>query len=65
VSLNNPGGLNQRPIGAPPDGVRLTLTIAFVWDFKNGQPHKCLERPAYFQIVPHLPWLRRIEASDL
>jgi hypothetical protein len=27
---------------------------------ENGQPHKCLERPAYFQIVPELPWLRKI-----
>lgn len=36
--------------------------IATVWDRKNGRPHKCLERPAYVQIVPSLPWLRRIEA---
>lgn len=35
--------------------------IATVWDRKNGRPHKCLERPAYVQIVPSLPWLRRIE----
>jgi hypothetical protein len=34
--------------------------IGTVWDLKNGQPHKCLERPAYFQIVPELPWLRKI-----
>ena len=30
------------------------------WDLKNGRPHKCLERPAFFQVVPSLPWLRRI-----
>lgn len=34
--------------------------IASVWDEKNGRPHKALERPAYFQVVPSLPWLRRI-----
>ncbi len=31
-----------------------------VWDIKKGHPHKCLERPAYYQIVPELPWLRKI-----
>ena len=36
--------------------------IATVWDEKNGRPHKCLERPAYVQIVPHLPWLKKITA---
>lgn len=36
--------------------------IATVWDRKDGRPHKCLERPAYVQIVPSLPWLRRIGA---
>lgn len=35
--------------------------IGSVWDEKKGRPHKCLERPAYFQIVPKLPWLRKIE----
>lgn len=35
--------------------------IASVWDDKKGRPHKCLERPAYCQIVPHLPWLKKIE----
>lgn len=35
--------------------------IGSVWLRKNGRPHKCLERPAYVQIVPSLPWLRRIE----
>lgn len=35
--------------------------IASVWDRKNGRPHKCLERPAFFQIVPKLPWLKNIE----
>lgn len=34
--------------------------VATVWDRKDGRPHKCLERPAYVQIVPSLPWLRRI-----
>lgn len=34
--------------------------IASVWTIKKGRPHKCLERPAYYQIVPSLPWLRRI-----
>lgn len=34
--------------------------IATVWDCKAGRPHKSLERPAYAQIVPSLPWLRRI-----
>lgn len=36
--------------------------LATVWDEKNGKPHKCLERPAYFQIVPRLPWLKKITA---
>lgn len=36
--------------------------IATVWDRKDGRPHKCLERPAYLQIVPSLPWLKRIDA---
>lgn len=36
--------------------------VATVWDRKDGRPHKCLERPAYVQIVPSLPWLRRIGA---
>jgi hypothetical protein len=31
-----------------------------VWDTKKGRPHKCMERPAYFQVVPELPWLRKI-----
>lgn len=35
--------------------------LATVWDLKSGKPHKCLERPAYFQIVPRLPWLKRID----
>ena len=33
---------------------------ASVWDWKQGKPHKCMERPAYFQIVPTLPWLRPV-----
>lgn len=36
--------------------------IATVWDEKNGRPHKCIERPAYVQIVPRLPWLKKITA---
>jgi len=31
-----------------------------VWDFLKGRPHKCLELPAYYQLVPELPWLRKI-----
>jgi hypothetical protein len=31
-----------------------------VWDFVQGRPHKCLERSAFYQIVPELPWLRKI-----
>ena len=34
---------------------------ASVWDFQNGKPHKCIERPAFCQIVPTLPWLQRID----
>ena len=34
---------------------------ASVWDFRNGKPHKCFERPAYCRIVPHLPWLKPID----
>jgi hypothetical protein len=34
--------------------------LGTVWDIKKGRPHKCMERPAYFQIVPELPWLRKI-----
>lgn len=33
---------------------------ASVWDSKNGAPHRRMHRPAYFQIVPKLPWLRRV-----
>lgn len=36
--------------------------LATVWDLKNSKPHKCIERPAYCQIVPRLPWLKKIEA---
>jgi hypothetical protein len=35
--------------------------IASVWNLENNQPHKCLELPAYYQIVPNLPWLKKIE----
>jgi hypothetical protein len=31
-----------------------------VWDFVKGRPHKCLDRPAFYQILPALPWLRKI-----
>jgi hypothetical protein len=54
----SPGQLDRRP--GPNDVGKQWL--ATVWDLKNGKPHKCLQRPAYFQIVPELPWLRRIEA---
>lgn len=43
-----------------PDSVGVEW-VASVWDRKKGRPHKCLERKAYCQIVPHLPWLKRIE----
>ena len=33
---------------------------ASVWDFQNGKPHKCIERPAYCRIVPRLPCIKRI-----
>jgi hypothetical protein len=49
----SPGQVDRAPI--PEDVGREWL--ATVWDCKNGRPHKCLERPAYCQIVPSLPWL--------
>ena len=33
---------------------------ASVWDFQNGKPHKCFERPAYCRVVPRLPCIKRI-----
>lgn len=35
--------------------------IATVWEEKNGLPYKCVEWPAYAQIVPRIPWLKRID----
>lgn len=52
----SPGQIDRAP---GPDDVGKEW-LATVWDLKNGKPHKCLERPAYFQIVPRLPWLKRI-----
>jgi hypothetical protein len=33
---------------------------ATVWNFEGGKPVISLELPAYFQIVPELPWLKNI-----
>lgn len=52
----SPGQIDRAP--GPEDVGR--AWIGTVWDLKNGRPHKCLERPAFFQVVPSLPWLRRI-----
>ena len=38
---------------------------ASVWDFQNGKPHKCIERPAYCRIVPRLPCIKRIGQEAL
>ncbi|MDR1496979.1 MAG: hypothetical protein LBS59_01000 [Puniceicoccales bacterium] len=38
--------------------------IASIWNLKKGVPHKCLERPAFFQIVPALPWLKKINPNS-
>ncbi|NBU84156.1 MAG: hypothetical protein EBS21_06065 [Sphingomonadaceae bacterium] len=53
----SPGQIDRAP---GPDDVGKAW-IGSAWDNKKGRPHKCLERPAYFQIVPSLPWLKRIE----
>ena len=34
---------------------------ASVWSLKNGKPFREFELPAYVQIVPRLPWLKRLE----
>lgn len=34
---------------------------ASVWEESAGRPHQCMELPAYFQIVPRLPWLKKID----
>ena len=47
----SPGQIDRAP---GPDDVGKPW-IATVWDEKKGRPHKCLERVAYFQIVPTLP----------
>lgn len=54
----SPGQIDRAP--GPDDAGK--EWIASVWDEKNGKPHKCIERPAYVQIVPSLPWLRKISA---
>lgn len=54
----SPGQIDRAP---GPDDVGKQW-IATVWDEKNGRPHKCIERPAYVQIVPRLPWLRKISS---
>lgn len=54
----SPGQVDRAPL---PDDVGKQW-LATVWDEKNGKPHKCIERPAYCQIVPQLPWLRRIDS---
>jgi hypothetical protein len=53
----SPGQIDRAP---GPDDVGQQW-LATVWDEKSGKPHKCIERPAYFQIVPKLPWLRKID----
>jgi hypothetical protein len=35
--------------------------IAAVWDLKDGKPRNASNGPPIFQIVPELPWLRRID----
>ena len=37
--------------------------LATVWIRKRGKPHKVFERPAYFQIVPKIPWGTPIQGS--
>lgn len=34
---------------------------AAVWECKNGKPHLSFELPCYVQIVPEIPWLKKIE----
>ena len=55
----SPGQIDRAP--GPEDVGR--AWVGSVWDNKKGRPHKCLERPAYFQIVPHLIWLRKIDSG--
>lgn len=38
---------------------------ASVWREKHGQPKCLMRRPAVYQIVPKLPWLRRTGAEHL
>ena len=38
---------------------------ASVWREKHGQPKCLMRRPAIYQIVPKLPWLRRTGAEHL
>lgn len=54
----SPGQIDRCP--GPDDAGK--QWIATVWDETSGKPHKCIELPAYVQIVPSLPWLRKISA---
>lgn len=52
----SPAAIDRKPIA---DDVGKEW-IATIWQRKNGRIHKALERPAYAQIVPSLPWLKKI-----
>jgi hypothetical protein len=41
------------------------LLTASIWREKHGKPKRLLQRPAVYQIVPTLPWLRRTWAEQL
>lgn len=32
-----------------------------VWENRDGKPHRVFERPAFVQVVPSLPWMKRID----
>jgi hypothetical protein len=53
-------GTERRPRTPEPELMPGLTQNYLVNPDENGQPQKCLERPAYFQIVPELPWLRKI-----
>lgn len=42
-----------------PDSVGIEWSFS-LWTRAGGGVHKCIELPAYFQLVPKLPWCRRI-----
>lgn len=52
----SPGQIDRCP--TPADAGKQWL--ASVWIRKRGNPHKVFERPAYFQRVPQLPWMKAI-----